>query len=187
MPQLVSICFQSEIKVNFRKSIQKYPILPYQTKSYNVHTMCLLDTKVSLKNLHCVRLLPKCLLRAYNVFKSFTNERPLECLSLTVPLFVIKHPMLVNKVSPKNMVYTRLDMLSNCNWGNQAQLKQFCSFYSVWSIYKVLSTHSCSCTSTSITISGIDHNEVSTCSKIFWELVNWCNVLRFLILSLVAM
>jgi len=29
VPQLVSICFQSEIKANFRKSIQKYPILPY--------------------------------------------------------------------------------------------------------------------------------------------------------------
>ena len=47
--------------------------------------------------------------------------------------------------------------------------------------YKVLSTHNCSCTSTSITISGIDHNKVSTCSTIFWELVNWCNMLRFLI------
>ena len=153
-----------------------------------IQCACLIP-KCPLKNLHCVWLLPKCLLRAYNVFKSFTNERPLECLSLTVPLFVIKCPMLVNKVSPKNMVHTRLDtcMLSNCNWGNQAQLKQSCSFYSVWSIYKVLSTHNCSCTSTSITISGIDHNKVSTCSKIFWELVNWCNVLRFLILSLVAM
>jgi len=63
----------------------------HQSKSYNVHTMCLLDTKVSLNNLR-VCLLLKCLLRLYNVSKSFTNERPLECLSLTVPLFVIKHP-----------------------------------------------------------------------------------------------
>jgi len=36
-------------------------------------------------------------------------------LVTTVPLFVIKRPMLVNKVSPKNMVHTHLDMLSNCN------------------------------------------------------------------------
>ena len=43
--------------------------------------MCLLVTKVSLKKL------TMCLL----VTKSFTNERPLECL-LTVPLFAIKHP-----------------------------------------------------------------------------------------------
>ena len=56
----------------------------YQSKSYNVHTMCLLNTKVSLKNLPCVCLLPKCLLRAYNMSTSFTYERPLECLSLTV-------------------------------------------------------------------------------------------------------
>jgi len=29
------------------------------------------------------------------------------------------------------LLHTSLDiMLSNCNWGNQAQLKQSCSFYS---------------------------------------------------------
>ena len=66
------------------------------------------------------------------VTKSFTNERPLKCFSLTVPLFVTKHPMHVNKVAPKSKVYIAiiiLHMLSNC-WGNQAQLKQPCCFYS---------------------------------------------------------
>jgi len=67
------------------------------------------------------------------VTKSFTNQRPLECFSLTVPLFVTKHPMHVNKVAPKSKVHSYniiiLDMLSNC-WGNQAQLKQPCYFYS---------------------------------------------------------
>jgi len=39
----------------------------YQSKSYNVHTMCLLVIKGSLKSLQCACLLPKCLLKAYNV------------------------------------------------------------------------------------------------------------------------
>ena len=40
--------------------------------------------------------------------------------------------MLVNKVCPKKKVQTSLDiMLSNCSWGNQAQLKQSCSFYGI--------------------------------------------------------
>jgi len=38
--------------------------------------------------------------------------------------------MLVNKVSPKSKVYILIWLLSNCNWGNQAQFKQPLSFYS---------------------------------------------------------
>ena len=92
----------------------------YQSKSYNVHTMCLLNTKVSLKNLQCVCLLPKCPLRAYNMSTSFTYERPLEWLSLTVSHQT--SPWLSTKCPLKNKVHTHPDMLSNCNWGNQAQL-----------------------------------------------------------------
>jgi len=50
-------------------------------------------------------------------------------LSPTVPLFVTKHPHACQQCPLKKGSYTHLDM-SNCNWGNQAQLKQPGSFYS---------------------------------------------------------
>jgi len=81
----------------------------YQGKSYNVPDcyQCPLkvyDVPASYQSVS--QKLTMCLL----VIKSFTKERPLKCLSLTVPLFVNKHPILVDKVSPKNKVRTCLDM-----------------------------------------------------------------------------
>ena len=69
--------------------------------------MCLLVIKVSLKSLQCVCLLSKCLLKASQM-RGHLNT----CLSTKFPL------------------HTCLDIPSNWNWGNQAQLKQSWSFYS---------------------------------------------------------
>ena len=71
-------------------------------------TMCLLVIKVSLKSLQCVCLLSKCLLKASQM-RGHLNT----CLSTKFPL------------------HTCLDIPSNWNWGNQAQLKQSWSFYTV--------------------------------------------------------
>jgi len=62
-------------------------------------------------------------------------EITLEASQMREHLNVCHHanvPMLVNKAHPKTRwLRTRLVLLSNCNRGNQAQLKQLCSFHSV--------------------------------------------------------
>ena len=100
--------------------------------------MCLLVTLTMCIQCACL-LLPKCLLKltmCLFVTKSCTNERPLECLSLTVPQ---TSPCLSTMCPLKQgtCIHTPLDMLSNFNWRNQAQLKQPCSFYSAEHMMKV--------------------------------------------------
>jgi len=50
--------------------------------------------------------------------KSFTNDRLLEYLPPNCPLFLTKHSYACQESFP---THTHLDMLSNCNWGAQAQ------------------------------------------------------------------
>ena len=86
-----------------------------------IHPMCLLVTKVNLTT--CITM---CLLAT----KIFTNERPLKCLSLTVPLFATKHPHAFQQLQSVPYILDLICFLI----GNQAQLKQPWSFYSVWNI-----------------------------------------------------
>ena len=64
-----------------------------------------------LKSLQCVHF---CYQNLHN--------REATWMLVTVPLFVTKHLHACQQSVLKNKVHTRLDMLSNCNWGNQAQL-----------------------------------------------------------------
>ena len=71
----------------------------YKSKSYNVHTMCLLVTDVPYNVPAC------CLL----VTKSFTNE--LNACQQLSPCLSPSIPMLINKVSLKNKVHVHILVL----------------------------------------------------------------------------
>jgi len=111
----------------------------YQSKSYNVHTMCLLVTKVSIRSLQCA-----CQIRGH------LNT----CHQLS-PYLSPNIPMLANKVSLKKRsryILVLICILSNCNWGNQAQLKQPWSFFSgIHYIYYTSTAKLASCKSSLLT------------------------------------
>jgi len=91
----------------------------YQSRSYNVHIQCACSLPVSLKSLQLVTKLSLKSLQCVCSLPNFSQVRPPECLSPTVPLFVTKHPHACQQCPPKKDTYTHLDM-SNCNRGNQA-------------------------------------------------------------------
>ena len=75
----------------------------------------------------------QCLLKAYNVsacYQMFHKWEATWMLVTNCPLVCHQTSPCLSAVSHKKGTYTQLDM-SNCNWGNQAKLKQPCSFYSV--------------------------------------------------------
>ena len=112
-------------KVDLTMCLQCACLLPVSLKSLQ------LVTKLSLKSLQLVTKLSLKSLQL--VTKCFTSERPPECLSPTVPLFVTKHPHACQQCPLKKGTYTHHDV-SKCNWDNQVQLKQPCSFYSAVSM-----------------------------------------------------
>ena len=98
----------------------------YQSRSYNVPACYQCPLKA-------YSLLTNCPLKIYNVYaccQMLHKWGHLNACHQLFPCLSPNIPTLVNSVPPKKGTYTHLDM-SNWNRGNQAQLKQPCSFYSV--------------------------------------------------------